>query len=274
MSTAQFAISLFAFALPKPIRRIITSRLGAPIALLSSLILVASGILTVDWSSGRPKLEVDRERTQELSQRVSGRVQSVRALMGETHDGPRLAVLLSELAGLHQPSGHLLTAAVGSQSAELGSPHLEHPVHPEHSPPPSSPDSLSSRSGAAVRIASLNLNTFGAAQMASPEVMGILVDVIRRFEVVAIQEFRPVDDAMMPTFVSMINAHGARYSYLVDPQLGRPQNHSQGAFLFDTTRIEVDMRSIYSASDSRGLLDRQPMVARFRVRIFREANRR
>jgi deoxyribonuclease-1-like protein len=266
MSTTQFAVSLIAFVLPRPIRRIITSRLGAPIALLLGLILAGSGILTIDWSSGRPKLDIDRERAQEVSRRVAGRVQSVRALMGETHDGPRLSVLLSELAGLNQPSGDLLSAAVDVQSDEMSSPHLERLVHLERSAPPSSPDLQGSQSSEAVRIASLNLSTLGVDSLTNPAVMGILVDAIGRFEVVVIQELRSGDDTMVPTLVSMVNAHGARYSYLLDPRLGRQQTHLQDAFLFDTTRIEVDMRSISLVSDSRNWLERQPMMARFRVR--------
>jgi deoxyribonuclease-1-like protein len=266
MSTSQFVISLIAFALPGPIRRIITSRLGAPIALLFGLILAGSGILTIDWSSGRPKLDIDEERAQQVSQRVAGRVQSVRALMGETHDGPRLSVLLGELAGLNQPSGSLLSAAVGGQNGEASSSYLERLVHLERSAPPSSVDMHGARSSETIRIASLNLSALGADSLTNPVVMSILGDAIRRFEVVAIQELRSGDDAMVPMFVSMVNAHGARYSYLLDPRLGRQQTHLQDAFLFDTTRIEVDMRSISLVSDSRNWLERQPMVARFRTR--------
>jgi deoxyribonuclease-1-like protein len=256
-STAQYLVGLAAFGIPEPLRRIVASRLGAPVTLLLALMTAASGIVSVDWSGGTPKVEIDRQRAQEVTHNVAGRVDSVRALMGQSHDGPMLTALLGELAGLNDGTRSAIPPLAGNLLDQVSW------TPPQ---PPATSSLAHTRPSDAIRIASFNIQVFGTSKMGKPEVMGILVDVVRRFDIVAIQEIRSVDDSIIPTFVSMINANGARYSYLVGPRLGRSHSKEQYAFVFDTARIEVDSRSVYTVPDPQDLLHREPMVARFRVR--------
>lgn len=117
-----------------------------------------------------------------------------------------------------------------------------------------------------IRIASFNIQVFGTSKMGKPHVMNVLADVVRRFDVVAIQEVRSKDQSVVPRFAELVNAQGARYDFVIGPRLGRTHSKEQYAFLFDTSRIEVDRGSIYTVPDPRDLLHRAPMVARFRVR--------
>ena len=96
--------------------------------------------------------------------------------------------------------------------------------------------------------------------------MQVLADVVRRFDVVAIQEVRSTDDTVVPQFVSLINATGVRYDFVIGPRLGRTNSKEQYAILFDTSRIEIDPSSVYTAADPQDLLHREPLVARFRPR--------
>lgn len=96
--------------------------------------------------------------------------------------------------------------------------------------------------------------------------MDVLVKVVRRFDVVAIQEVRSTDDTVVPRFVEMVNADGSRYDFVIGPRLGRTNSKEQYAILFNTARIEVDRGSIYTVDDPQDLLHREPLVARFRVR--------
>jgi deoxyribonuclease-1-like protein len=264
-STAQLVVSLFAFALPFPIRRAITSRIGAPIALLVTTALISSGIFSLHWSSGRPRLEVDRERTQEVTQRVVGRVQSVRNVMGESHDGPRLAVLLGELAGLNQATRlpFPLESSLPTTPPESQSAHQSNSTRPNQQGT-AEPSGFQARE--AIRIASLDLQAWDTGRMGHSEEQGILADMIRRFDIVAIQQFRYGGNAALHRFVAGVNASGARYSYLPGPWLRGTDSTSQDVFLYDTDRIEVDLGSVYAVTDPRGLLRQTPMVARFRVR--------
>ncbi len=256
-STAQYVVNMAAFGLPEPLRRIVGSRLGAPLAVVLGIVLVGSGIISVDWSGGRPKLEIDRQRAEEVKQQVVGRVESVRQYLGESHDGPRLASILADLAGQRDLS-QLPTSPLGATPPTS--------FGPTEAEVPAVPAAFAPAPSGAIRIASFNIQVFGTSKIGKPEVMRVLTDVVRRFDVVAIQEVRSVDDSILPTFVSMINADGARYDVVIGPRLGRTNSKEQYAILFNTARIEVDWRSIYTAPDPQDLLHREPLVARFRAR--------
>jgi deoxyribonuclease-1-like protein len=117
-----------------------------------------------------------------------------------------------------------------------------------------------------IKIASFNIQVFGTSKLQKTPVMQVLADVVRRFDLVAIQEIRSVDDTVVPQFVALINATGVRYDAVIGPRLGRTNSKEQYAMLYDTSRIEVDPSSVYTVPDPQDLLHREPLVARFRPR--------
>jgi deoxyribonuclease-1-like protein len=120
--------------------------------------------------------------------------------------------------------------------------------------------------GGTIKIASFNIQVFGRAKLAKPAVMEVLADVVRRFDVVAIQEVRAATDDILPRFIQKINAGGRKYDYLIGPRLGRTSSKEQYAFVYDTATIETDRRALYTVEDPADLLHREPLVASFRVR--------
>jgi deoxyribonuclease-1-like protein len=122
------------------------------------------------------------------------------------------------------------------------------------------------QSGDTIKVCSFNIQVFGTSKLKKPQVMDVLTKVVRQFDVVAIQEVRSTDDTVMSRFVEMINADGSRYDFILGPRLGRTNSKEQYAFLFNTSRIEVDRNFVYTVPDPQDLLHREPMVARFRVR--------
>jgi deoxyribonuclease-1-like protein len=121
--------------------------------------------------------------------------------------------------------------------------------------------------GETLRIASFNIQVFGQSKLAKPQVMDALARVVRNYDVVAIQEIRSDNQNVMPTFVDLINAGGARhYDYVIGPRLGRTSSKEQYAFVFDTASVEVDRSQLYTVEDPDDLLHRPPLVAWFRAR--------
>ena len=117
-----------------------------------------------------------------------------------------------------------------------------------------------------IRVASFNIQVFGTSKSNKPEVMRILADVIRGFDVVAIQEIRSKDDTLLPRFVELINSTGVRYDYAIGPRLGRSTSKEQYAFIFNTDTIEIDRSGTYTIPDPEDLLHREPLVGMFRCR--------
>jgi deoxyribonuclease-1-like protein len=117
-----------------------------------------------------------------------------------------------------------------------------------------------------IRIATFNIQVFGTSKMGKPDVMDVLAKVVRRFDVVAIQEVRAKDQTVVPRFVQLINSQGARYHHVIGPRLGRTTSKEQYAFIYDTARIAVDPNTIYTVNDAGDYMHREPMVAHFQAR--------
>ncbi len=117
-----------------------------------------------------------------------------------------------------------------------------------------------------ISIASYNIQVFGESKLNKPQVMNVLVQIVRRFDVVAIQEIRSKNDSIIPDFVQMINADGRHYNYVVGPRLGRTNSKEQYAFVYNTDRVELDPRSVLTIADPGDMLHREPLIARFRAR--------
>ncbi|MBT6156756.1 MAG: endonuclease/exonuclease/phosphatase [Planctomycetaceae bacterium] len=117
-----------------------------------------------------------------------------------------------------------------------------------------------------VSIASFNIQVFGISKLKKQPVMDVLAKVVRRFDVVAIQELRAKDQTVVPKFLELVNADGSNYDSVVGPRLGRTSSKEQYVFLYDSERIQLSRSSVTTVSDPRDLLHREPLVARFRVR--------
>ena len=123
------------------------------------------------------------------------------------------------------------------------------------------------RSGAdVVRVATFNLQVFGEAKASNPFVMQRLAEILRLFDVVAVQEIRTMDESHLEKLVALLNADGRQYLYVVGPRLGRTVSKEQYAYLYDATKVECDRAQAYTVDDPRDLLHREPLVAWFRVR--------
>lgn len=114
-------------------------------------------------------------------------------------------------------------------------------------------------------IGTFNIQVFGVNKMGKPNVMAVLVDVARQFDVLAIQEVRAADQSLIPHFVELLNAEGRAYSYVLGPRQGNTVSKEQYVFIFDMQRVE-QVGPAFMVPDPQNLLHREPMVATFRTR--------
>ena len=122
------------------------------------------------------------------------------------------------------------------------------------------------RTGETIRIATFNIQAFGDRKASKPHVMEYLANIVRRFDIVAIQEIRTKSPDHMPRFVDLINRAGRHYDYIIGERLGRTSRKEQYAFVFDRQTIEIDRNAVYTVYDRDDMLHREPFVAWFRVR--------
>jgi endonuclease/exonuclease/phosphatase family metal-dependent hydrolase len=115
-------------------------------------------------------------------------------------------------------------------------------------------------------IATYNIQVFGTSKLAKPKAMSVIIQVIRQFDLVAIQEVRSKDDSILPQLVAALNADGSRYDFIIGPRLGRSASKEQYAYVYDTNRVEHDPSSAFTIVDQEDLLHREPFMVRFRAR--------
>ena len=107
--------------------------------------------------------------------------------------------------------------------------------------------------------------------MTRPAVVAALVDTVRRFDVLAIQELRDKDQNVIPEFLSYINQSGNAYAAAVGPRQGyvvagqTTRYFEQSVFIYDTRTIEIVGNS-YAAIDRANIMHRPPFVGQFRCK--------
>ncbi len=116
-----------------------------------------------------------------------------------------------------------------------------------------------------VRVASFNIQVFGNKKASQPEIMATLAEIIREFDIVAIQEIRSTDKTLLSRFVDQVNSNGRNFRYVISERLGRSNQREQYAYIFDMDTVQLDGAQSYTIHDPDDLLRREPLVASFRT---------
>ena len=125
---------------------------------------------------------------------------------------------------------------------------------------------LLQRAQSEITIGSWNIKQFGVAKVANLKAMETLVNVVRQFDVLAIQEIRSKhDQTVLEQLVNAVNSNGSNYWYVISPLMGDTVQTEQLAFIYDTNRIEL-MDKGAVVSDPYQVIQREPMFSRFRTR--------
>ena len=131
-----------------------------------------------------------------------------------------------------------------------------------------------------ISIASFNIQVFGKSKSNNTKVMQILSNLIRLFDIVAIQEIRDKSGSAIIKLQNAVNLGGSKYSLLVSERLGRTSSKEQYAFLYDSNKIELlpnsyiydddddDKDGINDIDDSENddQFEREPFIAHFKVK--------
>lgn len=253
-SAPQFLIGLFSWGLPAPIRWFLGMRFVSRMAFSLLMVLIIVGVITLDWSNGWPKFSFDKQRATTVGTAAKDLASEARGYIPEG---------LAEKVREHIPED--VAEKVKERLPDgLGLDRWSSPIETsnaqsDESRPPPQP-------GATIRIASFNIQVFGTTKARKPEVTNVLASVVRRFDVVSIQELRTTDETVMENFVSLINSSGRSYKYVIGPRLGRTVSKEQYVFVYDAARIDVDPQSIMTVPDPQDYLHREPTIARFQAR--------
>ncbi len=128
-----------------------------------------------------------------------------------------------------------------------------------------------------VIVGSFNIQTFGPKKMSKPKVVSVLVDIARKFDILAVQELRDGDERIAKEFLQLLNADGSKFAASVGPKQGYFINgklsryYEQAIFFYDTTKVEL-IQPAYVAEDRHEENQRTPMHRTPYVGYFRCIN--
>jgi endonuclease/exonuclease/phosphatase family metal-dependent hydrolase len=111
----------------------------------------------------------------------------------------------------------------------------------------------------AVKIASFNIQIFGVSKMAKPEVVDILVDIVSRADITAIQEVRSVSIDPVDQFMALLPE---RYDYVIGPREGRSNSKEQYWIIYDAEKFTVLAQETWA--DETDIFERNPLCVYFR----------
>lgn len=120
-----------------------------------------------------------------------------------------------------------------------------------------------------IKIASFNIQIFGDSKARKEPVMKLLGEIIRQFDVIAIQEIRTQNDYFMQEFLrNYVNQPGKPlYDTRVSRRMGRSSSTEQYAFIFNTATINIHPEVVFEMQDASDALHREPYVAMFQTKL-------
>ena len=118
--------------------------------------------------------------------------------------------------------------------------------------------------GDTIKIAGFNIQIFGQTKREKEQVMNILAQTVREFDVVLVQEIRDSSETTAPIFLEAINAlEGPEYAFIRSERLGRTTSKEAYAYFYNTETVEYLADTAFVFDDSDDVFEREPYVASF-----------
>jgi endonuclease/exonuclease/phosphatase family metal-dependent hydrolase len=118
------------------------------------------------------------------------------------------------------------------------------------------------------RIATFNIKVFGETKMGKPDVVAVLVDTVLRYDLVAVQEIKNIDQTVPYDFLDAINNQSqSNWSMMLSVRSGLQEDdrtsQEQYAFYYNTEVFEaIGNGTVYNDSE-KDLFQREPFQGRF-----------
>ncbi|MDH5231958.1 MAG: endonuclease/exonuclease/phosphatase family protein [Gammaproteobacteria bacterium] len=114
------------------------------------------------------------------------------------------------------------------------------------------------------RIGAFNIQSFGQTKMKNADVVSHLTGIIRRYDIILIQEIRDVSETAIYELLNRVNQYPpATYQLVLSERAGRTSYKEQYAFIYRSDRVTVLNTYMYDdgAEPDRDQFEREPFVA-------------
>ncbi|XP_032303545.1 deoxyribonuclease-1-like 2 [Coturnix japonica] len=114
---------------------------------------------------------------------------------------------------------------------------------------------------ATLRIGAFNIQSFGDSKMSDESVAGVIINILRRYDVVLVQEVRDSDLSAVTELLEQLNSvSSSPYDYEISGPLGRDNYKEMYLFLYRTDVVSVV--DTYQYEDPQDVFSREPFVLR------------
>ncbi|NXU48820.1 DNSL2 protein, partial [Turnix velox] len=114
---------------------------------------------------------------------------------------------------------------------------------------------------AMLHIGAFNIQAFGDTKMSSEGVASIIVSILRRYDVVLVQEVRDSDLSAVTQLMDQLNsASTSSYDYEISEPLGRENYKEMYLFIYRTGIVSVV--DTYQYEDPQDIFSREPFILR------------
>lgn len=115
-----------------------------------------------------------------------------------------------------------------------------------------------------IEIAAFNIQIFGKTKRAKLDVMDVLAETVREFDVVLVQEIRDSTETTAQIFLDHINAmDGPVYDFVRSERLGRSSSKEAYAYFFNTETVSYLDGTAHVWDDASDVFEREPHIASF-----------
>uniref|UniRef100_A0A8C9RNP1 Deoxyribonuclease n=1 Tax=Scleropages formosus TaxID=113540 RepID=A0A8C9RNP1_SCLFO len=113
-------------------------------------------------------------------------------------------------------------------------------------------------------IGAFNIQTLGPSKMSKPVVVQIIVNIIRRYDVLVVQEVRDKDESVTNELMNKVNEGLTDpYYYTVSEALGMSSYKERYLFIYRTAKVSVVQDFQYDHGNNRSAFSRPPYVVMF-----------
>ncbi|XP_061848837.1 deoxyribonuclease-1-like 2 [Colius striatus] len=114
---------------------------------------------------------------------------------------------------------------------------------------------------ATLRVGAFNIQAFGDSKMSNEEVAGVIVSILRRYDVVLVQEVRDSDLSAVTRLMEQLNSVSTSpYDYEISGPLGRENYKEMYLFIYRTDVVSV--LDTYQYEDPQDVFSREPFILR------------
>ncbi len=118
-----------------------------------------------------------------------------------------------------------------------------------------------------ITIASWNLKNIGQSKLNDPARIDVIIDVLKNYDIIAIQEVKDVSLQLPQQLINKMNADGSNYNVVASERVGR-NVFEQYLFVYDDDKIDAISGTAGYGIEPNDEFEREPYYAMFRAGNF------